>query len=102
MQYISTKSKVGFRALLFLIKAYVVVGPFVLVALVDYAGLEGSTAIAITTLGNVAAFFVLLSIGLSQLSSGLRKAAHSTFIYAGVAVFWILVVLFLLPRLASA
>jgi hypothetical protein len=101
MQDISITSKLGFRALIFLIKAYAVVGPFILVVLVDYAGFQGSTAMAFMTVGNFVAFLVLLFVGFSQLSSGLRKAAHSSFIYAGVALFWILIALFLLPSLAS-
>jgi len=101
MQDISVTSKLGFRALIFLIKAYAVVCPFVLVVLVDYAGFQGSTAMAFITVGIFVAFLVLLFVGLGQLSAGLRKAAYSSFIYAGVALLWILVALFLLPRLAS-
>lgn len=82
-------------------KVYAVVGPFIWVALADDAGLQGSTAMMLMTLGDVVAFIVLVFVGFSQLSSGSRKPAHSCFIYAGIALFWILVEAFLLLRLAS-
>jgi hypothetical protein len=101
MHTISTNDKVRFRALLACIKIYTVLGPLVVVALIRGLALDGDVAVHWVVAGYFLSFLVLLFAGISQLSSGLRKAAHSSFIYAGVALFWICVALFLLPRLAS-
>ena len=45
---------------------------------------------------------MLLAFGFLALSSGQRDVARSDFIFAGVALLWILVLAVFLPSLASA
>jgi hypothetical protein len=101
MHLVSTNGKERFRGLLFSFKAYAVLGPLVLVALVRGTALNGDTAVYLVEVGYAFSFLVLLFAGISQSSAGLRKSAYSSFIFAGVALLWILVLLLLLPSLAS-
>lgn len=101
MHTIHTTNKERFRPLLISLKVYAVVAPLILVALVRGAGLDGDTAVHWLMAGNAVTFFILLSAGIIQLAAGLRKSAYSSFIFSGVSLLWILVVVFLLPSLAS-
>jgi hypothetical protein len=100
MNFVSTSGKERFRAALISLKIFAVVGPLILVALIRGAGLDGDVAVHLLAVGYAVTFFVLLFAGLGQLSAGLRKPAYSSFIFAGVALLWILLLLLLLPSLA--
>ena len=100
MHLVSANGKERFRALLFLLKVYTVIAPFVLIALVSGAGFSGALVVDLVPAGHLIAFMVWVIVGISQSSAGLRKSSYSSFLYAGVALFWILVVLVLLPSLA--
>src|SRR5450432_3326829 len=99
MNLVSANGKERFRVLLFLFKAYTVIAPFVTIALVSSAGFSGAL-VDLVPAGHLIALIAWVIIGINQSSAGLRKSSHSSFLYAGVALFWILVVLVLLPSLA--
>ena len=101
MHTIHATKKERFRPLLISLKVYAVIAPLILVALIRGAGLIGETAVHWLMAGNAVTFFVLLFAGIIQLASGLRKSAYSSFIYSGVSLLWVLVLVFLLPSLAS-
>jgi len=94
-------NKVQFRLILILLKIFVVFGPLILVALIRVLGLSGGISVIILEISYTFASIILISLGVRQLAAGLRKLAYSSFIFAGVALFWILIFLFLLPSLAS-
>jgi hypothetical protein len=100
MHLVSANGKERFKALLFLLKSYALFGPFIVLALLHGTGIDGSAAMNLVTVSHVVTFVVLLFFGISQSSAGLRNSAYSSFIYAGVALFWILVLLLLTPCLA--
>jgi hypothetical protein len=87
--------------LLTAIKVYTVVGPLVLVVLVRVVGFDGSAGVVLTMLGYVLSLGVLGASAVLQASAGQRTAARSSAVFAGVALIWILVVVLLLPSLAS-
>ena len=93
--------KEQFRLILILLKIFVVFGPLVLVALIRVLGLSGDISVLLLEIGYVVASIIFILFGVQQLSAGLRKLAYSSFIFAGVALFWVLIFLFLLPSLAS-
>jgi len=101
MDFVSTNGKERFRAVLILLKLYAVFAPLILVALIRGAGLAGDMAVHLLAVGCAVTFLVLLLAGIGQLSAGFRKLAYSSFVFAGVALLWILVLLLLLPSLAS-
>ena len=101
MDFVSTNGKERFRAALISLKLYAVLAPLILVALIRGAGLAGDVAVHLLAICYVITFLVLLLVGIGQLSAGLRKLAYSSFVFAGVALLWILVLLLLLPSLAS-
>jgi hypothetical protein len=84
------------------VKAFVVIGPLILVALIRGASLGGDVAVHLLAGGYAVSFLILVFVGINQSSAGLRKSAVSSFIFAVIAVLWILVLLLLLPSLASA
>lgn len=101
MDFVSTNGKERFRAVLILLKIFAVIGPLILVALIHGAGLDGDVAVHLLAAGYAFTFLVLLFVGFGQLSAGLHKLAYSSFVFAGVALLWNLVLLLLLPSLAS-
>jgi hypothetical protein len=101
MQTIST-TKERFKPLLILLKIYVVVAPLILVALIRGVGLDGDVAVHLLTAGYAVTVCVLLFAGIYQLSAGLRKSAYSSFIFVGISLLWILVLVFVLPSLSLA
>ena len=101
MDFISTSGKERFRAVLISLKIFAMVGPLILVVLIRGGGLDGDVAVHLLAVGYAVTFLVLLFAGFGQLSAGLRKLAYSSFVFAGVALLWILVLLLLLPSLAS-
>jgi hypothetical protein len=90
-----------FKFILNSLKVLIVFGPLILVALIRVLALEGSFSVCLIEIGYAGAFFVLISFGIRQLSIGLRRLAYSNFIFAGVALIWILIFRFLFPILAS-
>jgi hypothetical protein len=84
------------------IKAYTVLGHLVLVLLMRGLGLDGPTGLVLVELGYGLACFALVVFGFQALSSEQRGLARSNFVFAGVALLWLAVFLFLLPSLASA
>ena len=87
--------------LLTAIKAYTVAGPLVLVLLVRGLGLDGSDGLHVVTLGYVVSFIVLVISAIAQAFSEHRAAARSSIVFAAVALLWIIVLVLLLPSLAS-
>jgi hypothetical protein len=89
------------RFLLITIKAFSVLGPLVLVALVRVLGLEGSTGFQLIVIGYGLSLIALVAAGVAAASAGQSHAARSNFIFAGVSLLWLLIMVVLLPRLAS-
>ena len=101
MDFVSTNGKERFRAVLISLKLYAMFAPLILVALIRGAGLAGDVAVSLLAVGCAITFLVLLLAGIGQLSTGFRKLAYSSFVFAGVALLWILVLLLVLPTWAS-
>jgi hypothetical protein len=102
MDSVSTDGKERFRVVLILLKIYAVFSPLILVALIRGLGLAGDATVSLLAAGDAGIFLILLVAGFIQLSAGLRKPAYSSFVFAGVALLWILLLLLLLPSLSSA
>ncbi len=78
------------------VKAYTVLGPLVLVLLMRGIGVDGPTGLGLVEIGYILAFFALLAFGFQALSSEQRGIARSNFVFAGVALLWLAVFVFLL------
>lgn len=101
MNVILTSGKGGWNVLVTVIKGYTVLGPLVLIVLMRGVGLDGPTGVGFVAAGYGVSFLMLLTFGLLALSSQQRGVARSNFIFAGVALLWILVLTVFLPSLAS-
>jgi hypothetical protein len=84
------------------IKAYTVIGPLVRLALIRGIGLDGPTGIGLVAAGYGLSLVMLLAFGFLAHSSHEREAARSNFIFAEIAFLWLVVLVVLLPSLASA
>ena len=101
MNETNKNDKEQFRLILILLKLFVVSGPLMLVALIRVLGLSGDISVLLLEIGYIIASAIFISFGVRQLSAGLRKLAYTSFIYAGVALFLVLIFLFVFPSLAN-
>jgi hypothetical protein len=101
MNVILTGGKGGWSVLVTAIKAYTLLGPLVLVILMRGIGLDGPTGVGLVAAGYGVSFLMLLAFGFLALSSEQRAVARSDFVFAGIALLWILVLAVVLPSLAS-
>ena len=95
MQTVPNKDSARLKSFLGFLKSYTLFCPVVVFGLVRGFSVNVGTAVHSVVAGCIVSLFGLLAAGISQLSTGLYKQASSSFLYAGVALVWILVSLLL-------
>lgn len=97
MQTVTDHDSARLRKILRFLKSYALFSPLVVVVLVRGLSVGVGTAVHSIAGGCIVAFFALLIAGISQLTTSQQKEAYSSFVFAGVAMIWVLITMLLPP-----
>jgi hypothetical protein len=102
----SAKGKVSFSVFLIFIRVYAMIGPIVVFIFLRSLDLDMDRNANVSGhcvfISYILSFLVLLFAGISQLITGSRKSAYWSFGFAGIALLWIIVWLFVfIPAILS-